>query len=248
MLTVFGSLKLECCGHRPARNDFLAQYPEIAEELSLCLEGIDFLHQTDESEGRAVRVAGGRVSALATLGDFRISHEVGRGGMGVVYEAEQLSIGRRVVLKVLPFAALLSDRQARRFKNEARALNHPHEVGIVHRDIKPSNLLTNGAGHVWVADFGLAMSQTDVELTVSGDLLGTLRYMSPEQASGQRGVLDHRTDIYSLGLALLPSSSYAAPQMVITMVLRNPRGERKLARICRTLPGFAEMSPVGRSP
>jgi hypothetical protein len=67
------------------------------------------------------------------LGDFRLLREIGRGGMGVVYEAEQLSLGRRVALKVLPFAAVLDPRQLRRFKSEAQAaalLKHPHIVSV----------------------------------------------------------------------------------------------------------------------
>ena len=67
----------------------------------------------------------------AQLGDFRILREVGRGGMGVVYEAEQISLGRRVALKVLPFAAALDARHLQRFKNEAQAAAHLHHSNIV---------------------------------------------------------------------------------------------------------------------
>ena len=84
----------------------------------------------------------------------------------------------------------------------AAALHAAHENGIVHRDIKPSNLLLDGNGKLWVTDFGLARRQTDPTLTRSGDLVGTLRYMSPEQALGQLSLIDHRTDIYSLGATL----------------------------------------------
>ena len=69
----------------------------------------------------------------------------------------------------------------------AEALDHAHEQGVVHRDIKPANLLIDPHGHLWITDFGLAHLQGDVSLTMTGDLLGTLRYMSPEQAAGQAG-------------------------------------------------------------
>src|SRR5262249_34345140 len=84
----------------------------------------------------------------------------------------------------------------------AEALDHAHQIGIVHRDVKPANLLVDAAGHLWVTDFGLAQMQKDSGLTMSGDLLGTLRYMSPEQALAQRIPIDHRTDVYSLGVTL----------------------------------------------
>jgi tetratricopeptide (TPR) repeat protein len=84
----------------------------------------------------------------------------------------------------------------------ADALDYAHGMGIVHRDIKPSNLMLDQRGTLWVTDFGLAQIQSDSRMTMTGDLLGTLRYMSPEQALAKPKVLDHRTDIYSLGATL----------------------------------------------
>src|SRR5262249_56042716 len=75
-------------------------------------------------------------------------------------------------------------------------------VGIVHRDVKPANLLLDPRGQVWVTDFGLAQVAGDAGLTVTGELLGTLRYASPEQVLARRGVVDHRSDVYSLGATL----------------------------------------------
>lgn len=81
----------------------------------------------------------------------------------------------------------------------ARALDYAHRHGVWHRDIKPSNLLIDDDGIVWMVDFGLARLAEDSELTQTGDLLGTLRYMAPEQLSGQ---FDERSDLCSLGLTL----------------------------------------------
>jgi tetratricopeptide (TPR) repeat protein len=303
-------------GRAPDRQEFLARHAAIAPHLAECLRGLEFVRQAADALDEPAEAPAAEVvrdaesSPPATLGDFRIVRQVGRGGMGVVYEAEQISLGRRVALKVLPLAAALDARQLQRFKNEAQAaahlqhtnivpvyfvgcergvhfyamqyvegqtlaalttdlrrqgerpaeplvatgpyvpstepaasgdagsgaavtqplaglstmhshrepaffravaqlaiqaaeaLEHAHQMGVVHRDIKPGNLMVDGRGTLWVTDFGLAQFQTDASLTVSGDLIGTVRYMSPEQALANRVLIDHRTDIYSLGVTL----------------------------------------------
>ena len=312
-----------------------AEYPDHAARLRSLLPALRTLVEIgDNSVGNALRGVpaaaplplgeGGSRSesgeGLGTLGDFRLVREIGRGGMGIVYEAEQLSLRRRVALKILPLAGMLDERALTRFRNEAQAaagLHHPHivpihgvgcergvhylamqlidgialdrvleelriadcglrneadptdplspweragvrvsdnpqsairnpkspitaetladnrlsterttnpsayfrrvaalaaqaadalhyahELGVIHRDVKPANLLVDRSGEVWITDFGLARIEGADNLTLTGDLLGTLRYMSPEQASGNRLGVDHRTDIYSLGATL----------------------------------------------
>ncbi len=434
------------------RKALLAKYQDVADELAGCLDALDFINDVAPQLGQPSHGAAGRgapsIAPLATLGDFRIIRELGRGGMGVVYEAQQLSLGRRVALKVLPFAAMLDKQQLKRFKNEARAaatldhpnivavhavgeergvhyyamqlvegeslaqvitrlrkesgirdqesvaqppafsrdaqefsrdaqvrrsgarpaaqlrisdcglrneeqlrtadrglrieeeasstpnrpsdlrdppsaipspqsafrnpqsdiptavaalttlpdpnprehfrtvarlgiqaaeaLDHAHANGILHRDIKPANLLVEcshlaprdakcshlaprdetspsarGATRLhhaerddhtlklWITDFGLARLESDASLTMTGDLLGTLRYMSPEQALGQRAVVDHRSDVYSLGATLYELLTLQPPlpgddrhELLHKIAFDDPRPPRQLnARI-----------------
>jgi WD40 repeat protein len=258
-------------GTSPPPGKWLANHPGLSGPLDEYLATLQLLHQTSlnfRNDSPADRASAPQESALGQLGDYLLLREVGRGGMGVVYEAEQRSLSRRVALKVLPLAGALDPRQLQRFHNEAlmasqlhhphivdvfgagcdravhyyamryiegqtlaeriarmrvddptwgpeafraaaaiaaqvaEALDYAHEHGIVHRDIKPSNIILDAGGQAWVTDFGLARLQQQVRLTESGDLLGTLRYMSPEQALARRDVLDHRTDIYALGATL----------------------------------------------
>ena len=304
-------------GGSPDVEDYVARHPELAESVRSCLDGLELIHRSMKRDrSRVIPEFDPSPSLTAEpLGDFRIVRELGRGGMGVVYEAVQSSLGRRVALKVLPFAATLQPRHLQRFLNEAQAaahlhhshivpvfavgcdrgvhyyamqlieglslaelltklrrdsgwvpvsqgyaptvvpgrvepapeepsrpvsplqstldhfssrlstehasgrfdyfrtvarfalqaaeaLSYAHELGIVHRDIKPANLMLDARGKVWVTDFGLAQVRSGADLTQTGDLLGTLRYMSPEQVQGDRALVDQRTDIYSLGATL----------------------------------------------
>ena len=124
-------------GHNPDRREFLARFPEIADSLEIQLKGLDFLNGIAPQAQTAGAGEGNDeqdlISSRGSLGDFRLIRQIGRGGMGVVYEAEQLSLGRRVAVKVLPFAAMLDDQHRKRFQNEARAaatLDHAHIVPI----------------------------------------------------------------------------------------------------------------------
>src|SRR5262249_48675699 len=81
----------------------------------------------------------------------------------------------------------------------ADALDYAHRQGILHRDVKPSNLLLDVHGTVWVTDFGLAKADDEQDLTASGDVVGTLRFLAPERVRGQA---DARSDVYALGATL----------------------------------------------
>src|SRR5262245_59030460 len=118
-------------GCKPDRAAFIARHPDIAPALAECLAGLDLVHTAGPKLRDPTPALAPAAEPPTALGDFRIVRELGRGGMGVVYEAVQLSLGRRVALKVLPFAAALDSRQLQRFKNEAQAAAHLHHPNIV---------------------------------------------------------------------------------------------------------------------
>jgi non-specific serine/threonine protein kinase len=217
-----------------------------------------------------------------TISHYRIESKLGAGGMGVVYEAEDTRLGRRVALKFLPPDLAQDAPSLQRFQREARAasaLNHPgictvhaieeydsqhfivmellegqslaamisagpleigtlldlsiqiadalesaHGKGIVHRDLKPANIFINTRGQAKILDFGLAkvgatraapedsgmvtMARAD-DLTKAGTTMGTVSYMSPEQARGQ--LTDARTDLFSLGAVMYQMGTGSPP-------------------------------------
>jgi len=115
-------------GRKPDRVAFLACFPDIAAELSDCLDGLEFvrgaasqLSGAGSSGPTKPDAAGAVLQPEGPLGDYRLVREIGRGGMGVVYEAVQISLGRRVAVKVLPFASTFDKKQLQRFHNEAQA-------------------------------------------------------------------------------------------------------------------------------
>lgn len=147
---------------------------------------------------------------------------------------------------------------ARWMADVAEALDFAHKQGVIHRDIKPSNLILSRDGRLMVADFGLARASEDKSVTMTGALLGTLRYMSPEQALAKRMPIDHRTDVYSLGVTMYelltfqPAFSGRDDKEIISQLVLcdptaprklNPSVPRELDTICRKC---VEKSPAAR--
>jgi WD40 repeat protein len=159
---------------------------------------------------------------------------------GTPYFAMQLIDGRGLdrVLRdwqATPPAGLFR-RVARLGVQAAEALAYAHQRGIIHRDIKPSNLLLDAQGVLWVTDFGLARRVNDITLTQAGALVGTPRYMSPEQAEAARRPVDHRTDVYSLGATLYelavrrpPFDGPTSVEVLMQVIGREPPRPRQLA-------------------
>ncbi|MCH7884702.1 MAG: protein kinase [Planctomycetes bacterium] len=124
---------------------------------------------------------------------------------------------------------------ARWMADAADALHYAHGQGIIHRDIKPANLILSTDGRIMIADFGLAKSEDDPSVTLTGALIGTVRYLSPEQAMAKRISVDHRTDIYSLGatmyelLCLQPVfPGTDEKQIFAAIITRDPTRPRKI--------------------
>ena len=322
-------------GEDPTIDEYEQRHPDFAGEIRELFPALEIMeHVRDDVVDRAA-VSRHSVSSFVgvQLGDFQVLREIGRGGMGTVYEAQQTSLGRRVALKILADQLVRSPKSLERFRREAKiaaglqhtnivpvfgfgsdesvhfyvmqyihgrgmdevldalqgkaslgvakrysanslatalttgnyramdlsrpaesgsgeidkteaggpdgsnltaalietaaqnggstvrpqtdlnyyqriahlgsqvadALALAHSRGVLHRDIKPSNLLFDVFGDIWVTDFGLAKIEGEDDLTSTGDVLGTLRYLAPESFRGQ---FDARSDIYSLGLTL----------------------------------------------
>ncbi len=119
-------------GERPALSEYTGQFPELAEQIRDLFPALVMMEDIRPSEAEGAEGAdAASAPSLVQVGDFRILREIGRGGMGIVYEAEQMSLGRRVALKVLPASALLDPRKLQRFRREAKASAGLHHTNIV---------------------------------------------------------------------------------------------------------------------
>ncbi len=291
-------------GEKLDRNLVLAEQPERGLEILEYLEAfVDFGAKEDDK--------------LGALGDYTLRRRIGRGGMGVVYDAWENSMDRRVALKVLPPGIAADERALQRFVREAKTagqlshpnivsvygmglkeqtpyyamefvegetlahvaaklkeaapeattpfghkdgagyfeqiarafadvaegLQHAHARRVIHRDIKPSNLILDHEGRLRILGFGLARLEGQDSITMSGDIVGTVQYMSPEQAQVKRIAVDHRTDIYSLGATMYEVLTLRPPfkgrdhhDTLTQIITRDPTPPSKLnARVPRDL-------------
>ena len=302
-------------------------HPDLAQELRqlwAAAQLADAVARTTIPPGPPIST--GLTPPLRSFGDFEIVNEIGRGGMGVVWRARQLSLNRPVALKMVLRGDLASEADRVRFRAEAeaaarlahpnivtvhevgeydgqpffamqliegptlaqrlahgplpprdaaellakvaRAVDHAHCQGILHRDLKPSNILLDAAGEPHVTDFGLAKlsresaalgskdSASRLNKTISGAILGTPAYMSPEQAAGRKE-LTSAVDVYALGCILYealtgrPPIQAPTPLDTLLLVLEqepvpprllNPGVPRELEAVCLKCLGKAPAS------